>query len=88
MIGPYPTSLIFSSSVPERASFQPYDEKLVPEVDEEEDDLPRKFGLQSRLGRRVSKEVDDCPPPIPERSDQPKAMMLRLMKSATNTLKS
>ena len=79
------------SSVPERASFQPYDEKLLPESDddEEEEDLPKKFGLQSRLHR--TREVDEsaaAPPPIPERSGQPKVMMLRLMKSATNTLKS
>ena len=81
-------------SVPERASFQPYDdEKLLPEFDddEEEEDLPKKFGLQSRLHRALPKEVDEsaaAPPPIPERSGQPKVMMLRLMKSATNTLKS
>ena len=79
------------SSVPERASFQPYDEKLLPESDddEEEEDLPKKFGLQSRLNRTLPREVDEsAPPPIPERSAQPKVMMLRLMKSATNTLKS
>jgi hypothetical protein len=78
------------AGIPERASFQLFDETLVPEVDEEEDeDFSSKFG---HLRRRERDNEDDlaasAPPPIPERSAQPKVMMLKLMKNATNVLRS
>jgi hypothetical protein len=75
-------------SIPERASYQPWDKGLAPEEEEEDLTLPttlRNFRSQGSPGNTQETEV---PPPIPERSDQPKVMMLKLMKNATRVLKS
>jgi len=77
--------------MPERASFHSWEKDMVPEPEEEDMTLPTTLkSFQSEQSPLVnqSEESGEKPPPIPERSDQPKAMMLKLMKNATRVLKS
>ena len=74
------------SSPPERAYYEP-DADLLPEDDEEED-LEEVF--QTRVNSRKNRQPPELEhaPPVPERSGEPKAMMMRLMKNATNIMRS
>lgn len=77
-----------SESIPERASYQPWDKGLVPEPEEEDLTLPTTLKSFRGQGSPGNSQETEVPPPIPERSDQPKVMMLKLMKNATRVLKS
>ena len=76
------------SSPPERAYYEP-DADLLPVEDEDEDeDLEEVF--QTRVNSRKNRQPPELEhaPPVPERSGEPKAMMMRLMKNATNIMRS
>jgi len=81
----------------ERAYYQPTEAEM---VDEEEEEIPLPTGFQMNrlndstdspiLSRRekTSPPQEEGAPPIPIRSGEPKLLMLKLMKGATNALKS
>lgn len=76
----------FAKPPPERAYFQPTGQELP-----EEDVMPA-FQLKSHTPvqshPKPPEPVVEDAPPVPTRSGEPKALMLRLMKSATNALRS
>ena len=79
----------------ERAFYQP-EGQMVDE--DEDDDIPLPTGFQFNrsnsqrdspmMTKRASPPQEEGAPPIPVRSGEPKLMMLKLMKNATNALKS
>jgi hypothetical protein len=81
------TAKPFVKPPPERAYFEPEASELPEDDDEEEEDMfPAAF--QSRQKKpSVSSEAEGTPPPVPARSGEPKQLMLRLMKNATNALR-
>ena len=72
--------------VRERAYYEP-DEEDDLLLEEEEDSIP-DFAARRRKQKEEEEETDE-PPPIPSRSgDNKSAMMLKLMKNATNIMRS
>ena len=74
------TAKPFNKSTRERAFFEPSTE--LP--DDEEDEIPN---FASRRQQRQATEPE-APPPVPSRSGENKHLMLKLMKNATNALRS
>ena len=73
------TAKPFSKPTRERAYFEPSTE--LP--DDEEDEIPN---FASRRQQRQAEP--EAPPPVPSRSGENKHLMLKLMKNATNALRS
>ena len=76
------TAKPFSKPTRERAYFEP--EGSSEREDEEEDFMPN-FAARRKSSRNA--EVEEAPP-VPSRSGENKHLMLKLMKNATNALKS
>merc|ERR1712062_266031 len=76
------TAKPFSKPTRERAYFEP--EGSSEREDEEEDFVPN-FAARRKSSRNA--EVEEAPP-VPSRSGENKHLMLKLMKNATNALKS
>ena len=69
----------------ERAYFEP--EGSSEREDEEEDFVPN-FAARRKLSSRNAEVSTEEAPPVPSRSGENKHLMLKLMKNATNALKS
>ena len=73
---------------PERAFFEPEGSELPDDEDEDELEVfQSRAASRKSQNRQKSPEIDQGPP-VPTRSGEPKQMMLRLMKNATNIMRS
>ena len=79
------TAKPFSKPTRERAYFEP--EGSSEREDEEEDFVPN-FAARRKLSSRNAEVSTEEAPPVPSRSGENKHLMLKLMKNATNALKS
>ena len=72
---------------PERAYFEPEGSELPDDEDEDELEVFQSRAASRRKQKSPEPEIDQGPP-VPTRSGEPKQMMLRLMKNATNIMRS